>query len=126
MKIIRHAILATIGNSGAIFAVDHFMAEKFVVVGGFMAFVTLGATLGILNAILKPILKLVSLPFVVITMGLFLIAINMLILWILVWIFQGPLSSLGFDVQIATGVLPMLLAALALSACNCVTHWLIR
>jgi putative membrane protein len=38
--------------------------------------------LGILNSFVKPVLVLISLPFVVISLGLFLLVINALLLWV--------------------------------------------
>lgn len=42
-----------------------------------------GLILAIFNAILKPILKLISFPFIILTLGLFTIIINMALLWLL-------------------------------------------
>lgn len=41
-----------------------------------------GLVLGIVNIILKPILKIISSPFIVLTLGLFTIIINMFLLWL--------------------------------------------
>lgn len=45
--------------------------------------VILGIVLGLLNYFLKPILKILSLPLEIITLGLFTIVINMGLIWIL-------------------------------------------
>lgn len=42
-----------------------------------------GLILAIFNAILKPALKLISFPFIILTLGLFTIVINMALLWLL-------------------------------------------
>ena len=42
-----------------------------------------GLILAIFNAILKPIIKLISFPLVILTLGLFTLAINMGLLWLL-------------------------------------------
>jgi len=42
-----------------------------------------GLILAVFNAILKPILKLISFPFIILTLGLFTIVINMALLWLL-------------------------------------------
>ena len=41
---------------------------------------------GLLNAVVKPIAKLLSLPFILITLGLFLIVVNAFMLQLLEWI----------------------------------------
>ena len=48
----------------------------------------LGIVLGLLNFFLKPLLKALSLPIEILTLGLFTIAINMLILWLLDMMFD--------------------------------------
>jgi putative membrane protein len=45
-----------------------------------------GAVLGIANTIVKPILTLLTLPLVIVTLGLFLIVINVLMLALVEWI----------------------------------------
>ena len=52
---------------------------------------------GIVNAILKPILTLLSLPFIVVTLGLFLLVVNAILLQLTSWI-SGNLD-LAFHVD---------------------------
>lgn len=52
---------------------------------------------GIVNAIVKPIFKLVSLPIVIVTLGVFLIVINALMLMLTSWL--AGLFNLGWHVQ---------------------------
>lgn len=52
------------------------------------------AALTLLNLILKPVLKFILHPFVVITFGLFLIVINMGLLWLIDFLFD-PLEFSG-------------------------------
>jgi putative membrane protein len=44
--------------------------------GGFGTYLWIGLLFGVVNAIVGPILRLLSLPFVVLTLGLFLLVIN--------------------------------------------------
>jgi putative membrane protein len=44
--------------------------------GGFGTYLWIGLIFGVVNAIVGPILRLMSLPFVVLTLGLFLLVIN--------------------------------------------------
>jgi putative membrane protein len=59
------------------------------------------AILGLANAIVKPILRLLSLPLIAITLGLFLFVVNAIVLQLVVWL-SGPdvmdlgLTSTGF------------------------------
>jgi len=44
--------------------------------------------LGILNAVVRPLLLLLALPLVLVTLGLFLLVINALLLWLVGWLLQ--------------------------------------
>ncbi len=41
---------------------------------------------GLINAIIGPILKILSLPFILVTLGLFTLVINGLLLWLTAWL----------------------------------------
>ena len=51
----------------------------------------LGASLllGIINAFVRPVLLLLSLPFIIVTMGLFILVVNALLLWLVGNIIPG-------------------------------------
>ena len=55
--------------------------DDFVITGGVPAFVLIGVIIGLLNLFLKPLLKVLSLPFIFLTAGLFVIVVNAVILW---------------------------------------------
>jgi putative membrane protein len=55
-----------------------------------------GAIFGIVNAIVKPILTILSIPFILITLGLFLIVINALMLGLTSWL--ADVFDLSFHV----------------------------
>jgi putative membrane protein len=55
-------------------------------IGGFWPLVIGGAVLGIANTIVKPILTILTLPIVIVTLGLFLFVINVLMLALAEWI----------------------------------------
>lgn len=52
--------------------------------------------LGVINAIVKPVLTLLSLPFVILTLGLFVVVINALLLRLTSWFADG--LGIGFHV----------------------------
>jgi putative membrane protein len=65
---------------------------------------------GLINTFIKPIVQLISLPFIVLTLGLLIFVINALLLWL-----TGAISSwlgLSFSVE---GFWPALLASLIIS-----------
>ena len=71
-------------------------------------FVVLGIVLGLLNYFLKPLLKLISLPLEIITLGLFTIAIDMALIWVLDLMFDEltipPFLPLLYTVLIILGL----------------------
>jgi putative membrane protein len=56
-----------------------------------------GAIFGIVNVIVKPILTILSIPFIIVTLGLFLIVINALMLGLTSWL--ADLFGLPFHVS---------------------------
>ena len=80
MNMLKRAIIGVALNGGTLFAVTYLL-EEVTYTGGYMFFVIGGVTIGLLNSLVKPLLKILALPFVVLTAGLFIIVINAFILW---------------------------------------------
>lgn len=57
------------------------LVNGFSVQGGIKGYLISAAVLVILNLLVKPILKLLTLPLIIISLGLFILVINGLILW---------------------------------------------
>ncbi|MCX6723966.1 MAG: phage holin family protein [Candidatus Staskawiczbacteria bacterium] len=72
-------------------------------------FLVLGIVLGLLNYFLKPLLRALSLPLEIITVGLFTIVINMALLWLL---------DLMFDELYVPLYLPLLYTTLIIWGLN--------
>ena len=77
-KLILHIIAGTGGL---------FVAAKIVpgvdFFGTYFMLVVVGAILGLANFFVKPILKAISLPIIILTLGLFGIIINMALIWLI-------------------------------------------
>jgi len=58
-------------------------------VDGFYAALIVAIILGIVNAIIKPILVLLTLPITILTLGLFTLVINALLIWFVSTIVKG-------------------------------------
>lgn len=56
-----------------------------------------GAILGIINSVVRPIVRLLSLPLIILTLGLMLLVINALMLMLTSWISEQ--LDLGFHVE---------------------------
>lgn len=68
-------------NTASVYVVQNIL-DDFVVTGGTLGFVLVGAIIGLLNLFVKPLLKIFSLPVIFLTAGLFVLVLNAFILWI--------------------------------------------
>lgn len=75
-------------------------------VTSFGAALLASVVLGLVNAIIKPILVILTLPLTILTLGLFLFVVNAITIWL-----AGALTP-GFTV---TGLLPALLGSIVLT-----------
>ncbi|MEK9147754.1 MAG: phage holin family protein [Patescibacteria group bacterium] len=87
-------IIQIIANAFAIYLADLFI-EGVGFSGDMWLLLIAGLILGILNFILKPILKIISAPLIILTLGIFTIIINIFILWLLQTLIP-ELSIVGF------------------------------
>ena len=74
-------IIRIIGNSLALYLAS-LIVSGFIIQGGAKNYLIAGVALGLLNLIVKPIIKALSMPFVILTFLLFLLVINAVILWL--------------------------------------------
>lgn len=80
-------LLSILGNSlGLYFAQS--AIENFMFSGGYQNYLTAGLVLAVLNFTVKPVIKFISWPLIILTLGLFIIATNALMLWITDYIFE--------------------------------------
>ena len=86
MDYIKRAIIGVVLNGAALYVLI-LLVEEIAYTGGYAFFILGGIILGFLNWAVKPIVKAVSLPFIFITGGLFLIVINAGLLWFLSYFF---------------------------------------
>lgn len=100
--------------------------------GGVLTFLICGGVLGVINTFVKPLVKFLSLPFIFLSMGLFLIIINALMLWIAEYVI-GYLAVQPQLIDLMEGVVFTLgnwgdyvLAAVVLSIANFFTHWFLK
>src|SRR5437899_11645237 len=88
-------IIRWLANTLALFivvtVVPHFHNRSFVTL------LIAAAILGLLNAIVRPILFILTLPLTIVTLGLFLIVLNALMLEITAWLVSGfRIDSFGW------------------------------
>ncbi len=80
-------IIRILGNSLALYAANYFV-PGFVVSGNWKQYLLAGAFLGLLNLVVKPVLKMISMPIIILTLGLFTLVINGLLLWTVGYMFS--------------------------------------
>ena len=90
-----------------------YIVDTFTVTGDWKSYILVGVFFGIIHTILKPILKLITLPLRLITLGL----INLIINGVLLWVLENLLNSLDiWNIHISIeGFLTYCFAGLLLS-----------
>ncbi|OGN08627.1 MAG: hypothetical protein A3J46_02915 [Candidatus Yanofskybacteria bacterium RIFCSPHIGHO2_02_FULL_41_11] len=80
-------LIRILGNSIAIYVAFSFV-PGFVINGGIKEYLLAGVLLGLLNKIVKPPVKLITMPLIILTLGLFIIVINAIMLWLVDYAFN--------------------------------------
>ena len=86
-------------NAGALYVADALFDG--VTINGWKAYLIGAAVLGIANAILKPVLAVLTFPLIIITLGLFYLVINIAMLALAEWI-APHFSITGFWTYVGT------------------------
>jgi len=68
-----------------------------------LTFLLAGLIFSIVNAVLKPLVTILSLPFVLVTLGLFMLVINGLMVWLTIVL--APNLQMGFGWAIVSGLI---------------------
>lgn len=90
MRWLIKLILQIIANALAIFvAVNYIIPQYMVFTGGPTDYLIIGLVLALVNTFIRPILKIVSAPLIFITMGLFLVILNAIILFAVDWFVEA-------------------------------------
>jgi putative membrane protein len=87
-----------------------------------IAYAVVAVVLGLVNAIVRPILKLLACPLILLTLGLFVLVINALTLWLSAWI-ANTFLGIGFYVR---GFIPALLGSLIVSAVSVIVNLFLK
>jgi len=80
-------IIRILGNSLALY-VAYLLVPGFILRGGPKEYLMAGLLLGLLNIIVKPVLKVVTLPIIILTLGLFILILDAVMLWAVDYIFD--------------------------------------
>ena len=116
---IKKILIGILLNALALYGVIYFIPGIHYT-GGVAFFALGGLVMGILNGIVKPILKLLTLPIQIITMGLSLIVLN----GVIFWIFKVTIDALvigGITMSVST-IRTYFLAGFAFGLLNWLIH----
>jgi putative membrane protein len=116
---LKRILIGILLNALTLFILVEFLDEV-TGEGGIKLFIIGGIIIGALNTFIKPLMKILSLPFVIITAGLFLIAINGVILYLTQWV----INTMEFrDVRLYfAGLGAYIIAAIVLGIVNWATN----
>jgi len=109
-----HLLARWIVNAGALLLVAYVYPG--VQVRDFVAALVAALVLGLVNAVIRPLLVILTLPVTLLTLGLFLFVINALLFWLVAELVKG------FAV---TGFAAALIGSILYSLITLVTSWLL-
>ena len=110
-------ILGILVNAAALYVAVQ-LIEGLDFQGEWYQWLILALIFGVMNAIVKPILKILILPITVITLGLFLVVLNAIMLYLTGWV--AGLFDLTFTV---TGFIDAILGGVVIALVGTVLHW---
>lgn len=116
MKLITHPILIFLGNLLSLWAASYFVLG-FVISKDTQNFLMIGLLFTLINFFIRPILKLILSPLIILTLGLGIIVVNAVVLYLLDY----------FSKNVSIIDIPSLVyATLIISAVNLISHFLIK
>ena len=122
-EMIKKIFLGVLLNGVALYAVSLVLTDLHYS-GGIRFFIIGGLIIGFLNAFIKPLMKILALPLIFLTVGLFSWVINIIIFWLTVQA-TNAINISGVSVQIGSS-LTYVLAAFVFTVVNWVLHLIIR
>lgn len=100
------------------FAVTAWLLDGVSVSGGVLGYLWISLLFGVINAVVGTILRIVSLPFIILTLGLILILINAAVL--------ALTDAITSDLTIDSFFWDAIWAAIVLSIATIVVGWIVR
>lgn len=100
MRLILNLLIRTIAVLAAAYIIPG------VTVVDYQTAIIIAIVLGVLNTFVKPVITFLTLPLTILTLGLFTFVVNLLMLYIAVWLIPGfgiqsILSAIGFGITIS-------------------------
>ncbi|HET8733266.1 MAG TPA: phage holin family protein [Anaeromyxobacteraceae bacterium] len=111
-------VLRLLLNAAALFVAMR-LVSGITYTGGWVGFLGVALVFGVVNAFVKPVLTFFSIPFILLTLGLFLLVVNAFALWIT----SGLSNALGLGFKV-DGFGAAFLGAVVVSLVNLLLSWL--
>lgn len=109
-------------NAGALYVTTLLLGGDFILTGGWKGYLIAAFIFGILNGLVKPLVKLLAFPFVLLTAGLFTLVINMALVWLAAYALR-VLAFNGVALSVNGGWTTYLYAGFLIAAINVVLGW---
>ncbi len=122
---IKRLLLHLLANVGALYATYILLQGDFMITGGWRGYAIAAVIFAVLNGFVKPVVKILSLPFVLLTAGLFTLVINMAVVWFAKYALD-VLQFEGVALQINGGWPTYLYIGLLMAVANMLIHWLLK
>ena len=114
MKLVLRVVVNALALGAAAYLVPGIRA------GSVTSVLLIALVFGVLNALVRPFLRLVSCPLLVLTLGLFTLVLNAVMLMLTAWLGQ----RFGIDFRV-DGFWPAFLGAIVVSVVSVVLSWLL-
>ncbi|MBE9054514.1 MAG: phage holin family protein [Sphaerospermopsis kisseleviana] len=113
----KHFLLTWLGTALALLVTSQIVPG--FIIKTFVAALGAAIVIGLVNAIIRPILSVLAFPITLITFGLFTFVINALTLWLASAIIPGS----GFEIQ---GFIPAFLGSIVLAIVSSIINYVLR
>ena len=110
-----HLVYRFLANLLGLWLVVH-LVNGFQIHDGWRGYLIVGVVLALLNLLVKPLLRFLTFPLIVLTLGLFGLVINALILWL-----ASQFAPVYLNIA---DTVALLTSTIILTAVNLASHWL--
>ncbi len=121
---IKRFIIHLLASAGSLYLISHLLGADFLIHGGIKGYLITALVLGFVNTLVKPLLKLLSIPFMLMTAGLFGLVLNMVVLWLVKYSLE-TLAFEGVSIQLAD-VATYFYVGFLIAISNGLIHWLVK
>lgn len=97
MKLLIHWLITALALAAAAYLIPGITVSDSATLPGWATVAIMAVIFGLVNALIRPILRVLTCPLIILTLGLFTLVINGLMLWLASWI-AGQLG-VGFHVD---------------------------